>query len=56
MALYALNGIIGSVEKLPFVGFLLEVVGIFVTGWFVYRYLVFGPDRYATISPLYPEQ
>ena len=46
VGLYALNGIVGSVEKIPIFGFLFEVVGILVTGWFAYRYLVFESDRY----------
>lgn len=45
VGLYALNGIVGSVEKIPIFGFLFEVVGILVTGWFAYRYLVFESDR-----------
>ncbi|GMH38371.1 hypothetical protein BSKO_06255 [Bryopsis sp. KO-2023] len=45
VGLWALNGVAGSLEKLPLVGGLLELVGIFVTAWFIYRYLVFGPDR-----------
>lgn len=45
VGLYALNGIVGSVEKIPIFGFLFEVVGILVAGWFGYRYLVFESDR-----------
>ena len=35
------------IDRLPIVGGLLEFVGLLVTGWFVYRYLLFGPDRWA---------
>ncbi|CAD7702896.1 unnamed protein product [Ostreobium quekettii] len=45
VALYAVNGIVGNVEKIPVFGFLFEIVGILVTGWFGYRYLVFESDR-----------
>ena len=38
-------GVVDAVNKLPLIGGLLEVVGLIVTGWFGYRYLVFGPDR-----------
>ena len=43
VALWVLNGIVGAVDRIPVVSGVLELVGIFVTAWFVYRYLVFGP-------------
>lgn len=40
-----MNGLVSNVEKIPLFGFLFEVVGLLVTGWFGYRYLVFENDR-----------
>lgn len=45
VGLLVLNGVASSLDKLPLVGSFLKLVGILVTGWFAYRYLVFGPDR-----------
>jgi hypothetical protein len=39
------DGVLGAVEKLPLVPQLFEIVGISFTAWFVYRYLLFKPDR-----------
>lgn len=41
--LYVLNGIVSAIDKIPVVSGLFELIGIFVSSWFVYRYLVFGP-------------
>lgn len=43
VALYVMAGITSAIDKVPIVSGALELVGIFVTSWFVYRYLVFGP-------------
>lgn len=45
IALWASAGLIGAIDKLPFVPSLFEFVGILFTGWFIYRYLLFKPDR-----------
>ena len=45
VAIYALNGVLKAVDSIPIVAPALELVGTFVTAWFVYRYLIFGPDR-----------
>lgn len=45
IGVWALSGLVDRIDKLPIVGGLLELVGLVVTSWFVYRYLVFGPDR-----------
>ena len=45
VALWALSGLVDAIDRLPIIGGLLEVVGLIVTGWFVYRYLLFEPDR-----------
>jgi hypothetical protein len=53
VGLYVLNGIVGAIDTIPVVSGILELVGIFVTSWFVYRYLVFGPGAFfATIRDL----
>lgn len=45
VGLYVANGIVNALDTIPIISGVLELVGIFVTSWFVYRYLVFGPDR-----------
>lgn len=45
IAVWAASGVVGAVDSLPVVGDFFELVGLLVTGWFVYRYLLFGPDR-----------
>mmetsp|Transcript_39753 Transcript_39753/g.55199 ORF Transcript_39753/g.55199 Transcript_39753/m.55199 type:complete len:165 (+) Transcript_39753:85-579(+) len=45
VALVAAAGVLKGVDKLPFVPFFLELVGICFSGWFTYRYLLFKPDR-----------
>lgn len=45
VGIWATSGIVDRIDKLPVVGGVLELVGLLVTGWFVYRYLIFGPDR-----------
>ncbi|NJO33504.1 MAG: hypothetical protein HC869_10505 [Rhodospirillales bacterium] len=52
VGLWVLNGIVGAVDKIPIVSGILELVGIFVTSWFVYRYLVFGPGAILPIQPV----
>lgn len=32
-------------DKIPIISGLIELVGIGVTGWFIWRYMLFGPDR-----------
>lgn len=45
IALWGSSGLISSIEKLPLIPQLLELVGLLYTGWFIYRYLLFKPDR-----------
>lgn len=45
VAIWAAAGLVDAVNKLPLIGGLLEGVGLVVTSWFVYRNLIFGPDR-----------
>jgi CAAD domains of cyanobacterial aminoacyl-tRNA synthetase len=43
VGLWVLNGVVNALDNIPVVSGVLELVGVFVTSWFVYRYLVFGP-------------
>ncbi|KAJ7297544.1 hypothetical protein O6H91_01G034600 [Diphasiastrum complanatum] len=43
--LWASTGLISAIDKLPLLPAFFEFVGILFTGWFVYRYLLFKPDR-----------
>mmetsp|Transcript_32738 Transcript_32738/g.92857 ORF Transcript_32738/g.92857 Transcript_32738/m.92857 type:complete len:154 (-) Transcript_32738:350-811(-) len=45
VAVWAANGVVGAIDGLPIIGDLFELIGLLVTAWFVYRYLLFGPDR-----------
>eukprot|EP00243_Klebsormidium_subtile_P006631 TRINITY_DN2853_c0_g1_i2.p1 TRINITY_DN2853_c0_g1~~TRINITY_DN2853_c0_g1_i2.p1 ORF type:complete len:181 (+),score=35.36 TRINITY_DN2853_c0_g1_i2:166-708(+) len=45
VALWASSGLLSSIDKLPVLPGFFEFVGILFTGWFVYRYLLFKPDR-----------
>jgi hypothetical protein len=43
--LFASSGLINAIDKLPLIPAVFEFVGILFSGWFVYRYLLFKPDR-----------
>lgn len=43
VGLWVLNGVATALESLPLFSGAFQLVGIFVTGWFTYRYLVFAP-------------
>jgi len=45
VALWASSGLLSSIDRLPVLPGFFEFVGILFTGWFVYRYLLFKPDR-----------
>eukprot|EP00898_Chlorokybus_atmophyticus_P005591 jgi/Chlat1/6032/Chrsp4S09086 len=45
VAVWAISGVVGAVDRLPLVSNLLELVGIFYSAYFVYRYLLFKPNR-----------
>ncbi|CAM6035751.1 unnamed protein product [Sphagnum compactum] len=45
IVLWASTGLIGAIDKLPLIPAVFEFVGILFSGWFVYRYLLFKPDR-----------
>ncbi|XP_058114178.1 protein CURVATURE THYLAKOID 1C, chloroplastic isoform X2 [Magnolia sinica] len=48
VAVWASGNLIGAIDKLPLIPTVLEVVGILFSWWFIYRYLLFKPDRDAT--------
>ncbi|KAL8252402.1 hypothetical protein R6Q59_036095 [Mikania micrantha] len=43
--LWASLGVITAIDKLPVVPGVFELIGILFIAWFVYRYLLFKPDR-----------
>ncbi|KAH7332215.1 hypothetical protein KP509_20G075800 [Ceratopteris richardii] len=43
--LWLSSAVIGAVNRLPLVLKVLELVGLFYTGWFVYRYLLFKSNK-----------
>ncbi len=45
VAIWAASALVDGINKLPLLGDLFELVGLVVTSWFAYRYLIFGPDR-----------
>jgi len=50
LVLIAASSVVDAIDKIPIVSDLIELVGIGVTGWFVWRFLLFGPDREELIS------
>ncbi|KAF7015665.1 hypothetical protein CFC21_029446 [Triticum aestivum] len=50
VALWTAVGALKSIDKLPILPGVLELVGIGYTGWFTYRNLIFQPDRETLIS------
>ncbi|KAK8595011.1 hypothetical protein V6N13_015920 [Hibiscus sabdariffa] len=45
VALWTSTNVISAVDKLPIIPVVLEIIGILFSTWFVYRYLLFKPDR-----------
>lgn len=45
VALWASANLVTAIDKLPLIPSVLEFVGILFSSWFVYRYLLFKPDR-----------
>lgn len=45
VALWASANLITAIDKLPLIPGVLELIGILFSTWFVYRYLLFKPDR-----------
>ncbi|KAL5176421.1 Protein CURVATURE THYLAKOID 1C, chloroplastic [Glycine soja] len=44
-AFWASTNLIAAIDKLPVFPTVLELIGIFYSVWFTYRYLIFKPDR-----------
>eukprot|EP01025_Chloroclados_australasicus_P018541 TRINITY_DN1978_c0_g1_i1.p3 TRINITY_DN1978_c0_g1~~TRINITY_DN1978_c0_g1_i1.p3 ORF type:complete len:175 (-),score=25.64 TRINITY_DN1978_c0_g1_i1:286-768(-) len=42
VALWSVNSILNSIESVPFLGNLMELIGLGATGWYAYKY--FGSD------------
>ncbi|GJR23990.1 hypothetical protein Tco_0972517 [Tanacetum coccineum] len=45
VALWASLNLVTAIDKIPVVSGLFELIGIWFSAWFVYRYLLFKPDR-----------
>jgi len=45
VSLFTISGLLKGLDSLPFAPTFFELVGIAVSTWFVYRYLLFKPDR-----------
>lgn len=45
LLLITASSVVDAVDKIPVVNDLIKLIGVGVTGWFIWRYLVFGPDR-----------
>ncbi|KAL6285699.1 hypothetical protein ACE6H2_010089 [Prunus campanulata] len=45
VAFWASSNLITAIDKLPLIPSVLEFVGILYSSWFIYRYLLFKPDR-----------
>eukprot|EP00884_Botryococcus_braunii_P011794 jgi/Botrbrau1/20615/Bobra.113_1s0041.1 len=45
VVIWGLSGVLDAIDRLPLISNFLELVGLIVTAWFTYRYLIFGPDR-----------
>ena len=45
VALVAANAVVTTVDGVPVLSSLLQLIGLIVSGWFTYRYLAFKPDR-----------
>uniref|UniRef100_A0A5B7AGZ6 Cyanobacterial aminoacyl-tRNA synthetase CAAD domain-containing protein n=1 Tax=Davidia involucrata TaxID=16924 RepID=A0A5B7AGZ6_DAVIN len=45
VALWASANLITAIDKLPLIPSALEFIGILFSSWFIYRYLLFRPDR-----------
>ncbi|BAT98503.1 hypothetical protein LR48_Vigan406s017500 [Vigna angularis] len=44
-AFWASTNLVAAIDKLPLFPAVFELIGIFYSVWFTYRYLVFKPDR-----------
>ncbi|GMJ00982.1 hypothetical protein HRI_003767400 [Hibiscus trionum] len=52
VALWGSTGIISAIDRLPLIPGILELVGIGYTAWFVYKNLIFKPEREALLQKI----
>ncbi|KAH9603353.1 hypothetical protein KSS87_006315 [Heliosperma pusillum] len=52
IAIWASSNFISAIDKLPVIPSFFEFIGILYSSWFVYRYLVFKPDREELFSSI----
>jgi hypothetical protein len=52
VALSLANGIVSTVEAVPLVPKLFELIGLTYTGWFTYRYLIFKSSRQELVNDI----
>lgn len=52
LTLWASMGVVSAIDKLPLVPSFFELVGALYSTWFVYRYLLFKPDREEFLSKM----
>ncbi|EEF46439.1 protein CURVATURE THYLAKOID 1C, chloroplastic [Ricinus communis] len=45
VGVWASANLVSAVDKLPLIPSVLELIGILYSSWFIYRYLLFKPDR-----------
>merc|ERR1712060_529741 len=50
VTLIVLSSLLGALDKVPFLGGILELVGIGYTAYFAYNNLLFTPDREKLVS------
>jgi len=50
ITLIVTSSLLGSLDKVPFLGSILELVGIGYTAYFAYNNLLFTPDREALMK------
>ncbi|KAF5811451.1 putative cyanobacterial aminoacyl-tRNA synthetase, CAAD domain, protein CURVATURE THYLAKOID 1 [Helianthus annuus] len=50
--LWGSTGLISAIDRLPLIPGVLELVGIGYTGWFVYKNLIYKPDREALVEKI----
>ncbi|MFS7931988.1 putative cyanobacterial aminoacyl-tRNA synthetase, CAAD domain, protein CURVATURE THYLAKOID 1 [Helianthus anomalus] len=49
---YDIDFLYQAIDRLPLIPGVLELVGIGYTGWFVYKNLIYKPDREALVETI----
>jgi len=52
LLLITASSVVDAIDRIPIVSDLIELVGIGVSAWFIYRFLIFGPDREELVSKI----